>query len=220
LKLNENTIKKIQMAVSLYESGKDNFRMSGDTRKKAIGIILLQDAVEIFLSAVCEHLNIEMTGRENFYDYFNKIEKHEINKKSPLPLKKQMNILNKQRVNIKHFCILPDIEECRYFDNDVKLFFSELSLRFFERDFESISMVDLIDDLNLRKYLKKAENDLENNRYENCQINCRKALYFVFEEPYDKRYSGGKSNLDVYLILMKKNTKKKLKKQYLILSIL
>ena len=117
-----------------------------DIKKKAVGIILLQDAVEIFLSAVCEHLNIEMTGREYFHDYFDKIEKHKKNKGHPLPLKKQMNILNKQRVNIKHFCILPDIEECKYFDNDVKLFFSELSLRFFNRDIDSISLVDLIDD--------------------------------------------------------------------------
>ena len=197
MELKENIIKKIQMAISLYELGKDNLKTSFDIKKKAVGIILLQDAVEIFLSAVCEHLNIEMTGRENFYEYFNKIEKHEKNKGNPLPLKKQMNILNKQRVNIKHFCILPDIEECKYFDNDVKLFFSELSLRFFNRDIDSISLVDLIDDVNLIKYLKKAENDLEKSKYEDCQINCRKALYMVFEEPYDTRYIGDESNLDV-----------------------
>jgi hypothetical protein len=197
MELKENIIKKIQMAISLYELGKDNLKASFDIKKKAVGIILLQDSVEIFLSAVCEHLNIEMTGRENFYEYFNKIEKHEKNKESPLPLKKQMNILNKQRVNIKHFCILPDIEECKYFDNDVKLFFSELSLRFFNRDIDSISLVDLIDDVNLIKYLKKAENDLEKSKYEDCQINCRKALYMVFEEPYDTRYIGDESNLDV-----------------------
>lgn len=186
--LKENIIKKIEMAISLYELGKDNFKTSVDIKKKAVGIILLQDAVEIFLSAVCEHLNIEMTGRENFYDYLGKIENHEKNKGRPLPLKKQMSILNKQRVNIKHFCILPDIEECKYFDNDVKLFFSELSLRFFNRDIDSISLVDLIDDVNLRKYLKQAENDLEKCRYEDCQINCRKALYFILEQPHDIRY--------------------------------
>jgi len=195
--LKENIIKKIEMAISLYELGKDNFKTSVDIKKKAVGIILLQDAVEIFLSAVCEHLNIEMTGRENFYEYFNKIEKHEKNKGNSLPLKKQMIILNKQRVNIKHFCILPDIEECKYFDNDVKLFFSELSLRFFNQDIDSISLVDLIDDLNLRKYLKQAENDLDKCRYEDCQINCRKALYMVFEKQYDTRYIGDESNLDV-----------------------
>lgn len=195
--LKENIIKKIEMAISLYELGKDNLKTSVDIKKKAVGIILLQDAVEIFLSAVCEHLNIEMTGQENFYEYFNKIERHEKNKGNPLPLKKQMIILNKQRVNIKHFCILPDIEECKYFDNDVKLFFSELSLRFLNKDIDSISLVDLIDNVNLRKYLKKAENDLEKCRYKDCQINCRKALYMIFEEPYDIRYVEGESNLDV-----------------------
>lgn len=210
--LKENIIKKIQMAISLYELGKDNFKTSFDIRKKAVGIILLQDAVEIFLSAICEHLNIEMTGRENFYEYFNKIEKHEKNKGNPLPLKKQMSILNKQRVNIKHFCILPDIEECKYFDNDVKLFFSELSLRFFNRDIDSISLVDLIDDVNLRKYLKKAENDLEKSKYKDCQINCRKALFMVFEESYDIRYIGNESNLNVLLNYNEEKYQEKIEK--------
>ncbi len=210
--LKENIIKKIQMAISLYELGKDNFKTSFDIRKKAVGIILLQDAVEIFLSAICEHLNIEMTGRENFYEYFNKIEKHVKNKGNPLPLKKQMSILNKQRVNIKHFCILPDIEECKYFDNDVKLFFSELSLRFFNRDIDSISLVDLIDDVNLRKYLKKAENDLEKSKYEDCQINCRKALFMVFEESYDIRYIGNESNLNVLLNYNEEKYQEKIEK--------
>ena len=196
MQLKENVIKKIQMAISLYELGKDSFKTLIDVKKKAIGIILLQDAVEIFLSAICEHLNIEMTGRENYYEYFNKIEKHKKNKGNPLPFKKQMSILNKQRVNIKHFCILPDIEECKYFANDVKLFFSELSLRFLNKDIDSISLVNLIDNKNLRKYLKKAESDLEECRYEDCQINCRKALYMIFEEPYDIRYIGEKSNID------------------------
>jgi hypothetical protein len=195
MELKESVIKKIQMALSLYELGKDNFKLSMDVKKKAIGIILLQDAVEIFLSAICEHLNIEMSGQENLYKYIDKIEKAK--RCHPLPLKKQMIILNKQRVNIKHFCILPDIEECKYFDNDVKLFFSELSLRFLNKDIDSISIVDLIDNKNLRRYLKKAESDLEKCRYEDCQINCRKALYMIFEEPYDIRYIGEESNLDV-----------------------
>ncbi|MCK4376825.1 MAG: hypothetical protein KAV97_01240 [Actinomycetia bacterium] len=194
MELKESVIKKIQMAISLYELGKDNFKISMDVKSKAVGIILLQDAVEIFLSAICEHLNLEMSGQENFYKYIDKIEKA---KEYPLPLKKQMIILNKQRVNIKHFCILPDIEECKYFDNDVKLFFSELSLRFLNKDIDSISLVDLIDNKNLRRYLKKAESGLEKCRYKDCQINCRKALYMIFEEPYDIRYVEEESNLDV-----------------------
>lgn len=208
MELKENIIKKIQMAISLYELGKDNLKTSVDIKKKAVGIILLQDAVEIFLSAVCEHLNIEMTGRENYYEYFDKIKKHKKNKGNSLPLKKQMIILNKQRVNIKHFCILPDIEECKYFDNDVKLFFSELSLRFFNRDIESISLVDLIDDVNAREYLKKAENDLEKCRYKDCQISCRKALYILFEQPNDIRYIEGESRLGDILMSSREDKRK------------
>jgi len=85
-------------------------------------------------------------------------------------------------------------------------------LRFFKRDFESISLVDLIDDANLRKYLKQAENDFEKCRYEDCQINCRKALYFVFEEPYDTRYYGDKSSLDVLFNFNKEEYKEKIEK--------
>ena len=66
LKLKEDVIKRIQMAISLYESGNDYFKKSYDILKFSIGIILLQDAVEMFLSALCEQLDISMTGRENF----------------------------------------------------------------------------------------------------------------------------------------------------------
>ncbi|GAI99240.1 unnamed protein product, partial [marine sediment metagenome] len=105
-----------------------------------------------------------------------------------------------------------DIEECKYFDNDVKLFFSELSLRFFNRDIDSISLVDLIDDVNLRKYLKKAENDLEKSKYKDCQINCRKALFMVFEESYDIRYIGNESNLNVLLNYNEEKYQEKIEK--------
>jgi len=209
VELKENIIKKIQMAISLYELGKDNFKISMNITEKAIGIILLQDAVEIFLSAICEHLNLEMSGQENFYKYIDKIEKAN---GYPLPLKKQMIILNKQRVNIKHFCILPGTEECNNFDNDVKLFFSESSLRFLNKDIDSISLVDLIDDENLRKYLKQVESDLEKCRYKDCQINCRKALYMVFEEPYDTRYIGDESSLDVLFDFNEEKYQEKIEK--------
>lgn len=192
ISLEESVIKKIQMAILLYDLGKDCFRIVEDIENISVGIILLQDSVEIFLSALCEHLDLAMTGNENFYNYISEIEKE---KKEILPLKKRIITLNKQRVNIKHYCVLPNIEECKYFVNDVKLFFSELSSRYLNRDIDSISLVNLIEDEKIKNYLKEAEKNLEKCRYKDCQINCRKALYFAFEKKYDIRYVKGRSSL-------------------------
>lgn len=156
----------------------------------SIGIILLQDAVEIFLSALCEQLDINLTGNEKFHEYIKKIE---VEKKVSLPLKKQMNILNKQRVNIKHFSLLPNLEDCDNYANSVWLFFSELSLMFLEKDIDCISLAELIHDSRVRAYLKDAEESLNQCQYQDCQINCRKALYLAFEHKFDRRYIKGKS---------------------------
>jgi hypothetical protein len=192
MNLKDDVIKKIQMAISLYESGSDYFKRSYDILKVSIGIILLQDSVEIFLSALCEQLEIKLKGNENFYHYIDKIEEKV---QDALPLKQRIIILNKQRVNIKHFSLLPNLEDSKNYANNVWLFFSELSLRYLGKDIDSISLVDLLQDGRIKKYLKEAESSLDNCHYQDCQINCRKALYIAFEKRFDRRYIKGKSSL-------------------------
>jgi hypothetical protein len=52
-------------------------------------------------------------------------------------------------------------------------------------EFEEISLINVIEEGEIKNYLKEAENYLVKNKYLDCMINCRKVLYRLFEQKYD-----------------------------------
>lgn len=188
--LSESVIKKIQMAKLFYELGSDCFRIIENVERVGVGIILLQDSLELFLIAICEYLKVDYNPTNiKFNQYFEKIES-KLKKKMPnetIPLKSEMLKLNRQRINIKHYGNLPNIDDCKNLNNYVYSFFIELSKRYLKVDFNSISLINLLNEDNIRDLMKQAEVNLENHNYGECQINCRKALYLDFEKQFDIR---------------------------------
>ena len=183
-KLADSVIKKIQMVKLLYDLGDSSFRVGDNIEKVGSGVILLQDAVELFLIALCEHLKIEIDDHISFDKYFVKVEK-KMGKE--VPFRRQMTALNRQRVIIKHHGVLPNPSECTHFSRQVKDFFIEISNCYFDMDFDSISLVELLNEGVEKEFLKEAEAFLARGEYEECQINCRKVLYLVFEKRFDIR---------------------------------
>lgn len=188
--LKESVIKKIQRAKLFYELGNDCFRIIENIDKVGAGIILLQDSVELFLIAICDQLEINYNPKTiKFPAYFDKIES-KLKKKMPneeIPLKSEMLKLNKLRVDIKHYGFKPNIDDCKNLHSCVYSFFIELSKRYLKVDFNSISLVNLLNDGILKDLMKQAEVNLENHNYRECQINCRKVLYLDFEKQFDIR---------------------------------
>lgn len=183
--LSESVIKKIQMAKLFYELASDCYRIIENIERVGAGIILLQDSVELFLIAICEHVNVENRENLKFHEYFK-----EIKKKVPgkiIPFKDDMLKLNKQRVSVKHYGIRPYIDDCKTFRKNVYLFFKETSKSHLNIDFDSISLVNLLSEKKLKTIMKQAEVDLKKPNYRECQIGCRKALYLVFEQQFDIR---------------------------------
>ena len=183
--LSESVIKKIQMAKLFYELASDCYRIIENIERVGAGIILLQDSVELFLIAICEHVNVENRENLKFHEYFK-----EIKKKVPgkiIPFKDDMLKLNKQRVSLKHYGIRPYIDDCKTFHKNVYSFFKETSKSHLKIDFDSISLVNLLSEKKLKTIIKQAEVDLKELNYRECQIGCRKALYLVFEKQFDIR---------------------------------
>jgi len=183
--LSESVIKKIQMAKLFYELASDCYRIIENIERVGAGIILLQDSVELFLIAICEHVNVENRENLKFHEYFK-----EIKKKVPgkiIPFKDDMLKLNKQRVSLKHYGIRPYIDDCKTFHKNVYSFFKETSKSHLKIDFDSISLVNLLSEKKLKTIMKQAEVDLKKPNYRECQIGCRKALYLVFEQQFDIR---------------------------------
>ena len=183
--LKESVIKKIQMAKLFYDLGSDCFRIIENIERVGAGIILLQDSVELFLIAICEQLEVNNTENITFYGYFKKIKEKMPNEE--IPLKSEMLKLNKLRVNIKHYGVRPYIDDCKMLHNNVYNFFKKLSERYLKIDFNSISLINLLSARILKKIMKQAEVSLKEEKYRECQINCRKTLYLVFEKQFDIR---------------------------------
>ena len=183
--LNESVIKKIHMAKLFYELASDCFRVIENIERAGAGIILLQDSVELFLIAICEQLKVGSIVNTKFPMYFEKIKKKVPGK--IIPFENDMLTLNRLRVNVKHYGVKPYIDDCKTLHNNVYSFFKEISESHFQIDFDSISLVNLLNEKKLKKIMKQAEVDLKEHNYRECQIGCRKALYLVFEKQFDIR---------------------------------
>jgi len=180
--MRKSTITKILLSRRLYQLSLENLNSTNEL-SISIGVILLQDSVEVFLLAVAEHVNADVGNITNFNKYFDLINK----KISPkeLPFRFRLNSLNKLRVNAKHYGLPPPKSETAGLLESVKEFFEEVSLQIFKKEFVTISLIDLIKENEAKEFLLAAEKDFSNGDYENVLINCRKALYVEIESRYD-----------------------------------
>jgi hypothetical protein len=180
--MRKSIITKILLSRRLYQLSLENLN-SDNELSLSIGVILLQDSVEIFLLAAAEHIDADVADNTNFNKYFDLINKKLYPKE--LPFRFRLNSLNKLRVNIKHYGLSPSKSETTGLIETVKEFFEEVSLQVFEKEFVTISLVDLINEGEAKDYLTAAENDFSNGEYVNVLTNCRKAIYVEIERDYD-----------------------------------
>lgn len=180
--MRKSIITKILLSRRLYQLSLENLN-SDNELSLSIGIILLQDSVEIFLLAAAEQIDADVADNTNFNKYFDLINKKLYPKE--LPFRFRLNSLNKLRVNVKHYGLSPSKSETIGLIETVKEFFEEVSLQVFEKEFVAISLVDLINEGETKDYLTAAESDYSSGKYVNVLINCRKAIYVEIEGDYD-----------------------------------
>ena len=147
-----------------------------------LGVNLLQDAVEIFLLAVAEHLEVALKRNSTFDAY---IEGIRSKTGTDLPFSNRLLGLNKLRVNVKHYGIVPDRTEAQSFVAVAAEFFEEVSVTRLGRSFSTISLIDLIRSDDRREILEGAQAAYENERYADCLVECRKAIFLAVEWHYD-----------------------------------
>jgi hypothetical protein len=159
------------------------YTASSNDASLTLGVTLLQDAVEAFLIAIAEFVGADISERTSFDQYFEKINQ----KIDPniLPFRQRLNAMNKMRVAAKHYGVAPSRSEVDLTVVSVKEFFREVAVARFERTFESISLIDGLRDSPEKALLAQAEAAFLADEFDECLINCRKALYLRFEQDYD-----------------------------------
>ena len=156
---NELLIKRLAHIKQLFRIGIEQSKQNESVA--VFSILTFQDSVEMFLNLLSEHKGIDSKNFK-FLDYWDKI--------PDLTFKESMRKLNDRRVNLKHKGLLPaksDIEVSRVNASD---FFEENTFKQFGINFLNISLVDLVSYDEVRQYLSKAEEELNNGNNEECVL--------------------------------------------------
>lgn len=180
--MNRSTIHKLLLARRHFELSKEHLDSENEL-SLGVGVNLLQDSVELFLQAVSEHVDAGVLSTTHFDKYFQLIDTKIAPKE--LPFRSRLFALNKLRVNSKHYGLAPAKSETEGLVVTVREFFDEVSDTILNNKFASISLVQLLRDGEVKNLLLEAEECFKSNNYEDCLINCRKAVYSRFESSYD-----------------------------------
>jgi len=122
-------------------------------------ILSFHDSVELFLQLSLEKLNISKTT-QNFMDYWDIIDKEL--KNTILSQKEGMRRLNKARVDLKHYGIIPSKLDIESFRVTTSAFSNENCPIIFGINFDDISLIDTIKFERPKNLLKQAKENFEN----------------------------------------------------------
>jgi len=153
MKEKEIILKRLAIIKHLYKIGLEQSKQVETVA--SFSILSFHDSIEMFLKLLAEKKNIK-SDNFNFLDYLTKI--------PTLTLKESMRNLNARRVNIKHKGILPsktDIELSRVNTTD---FFNQNVIAHFKIEFESISLIDLVEYDKVKEHLKISQDSLNSNK--------------------------------------------------------
>jgi hypothetical protein len=186
----ESVIRKIRVARYLLSLAESHLKDTSDLAVFA-GTHLLQDAVELFLVATAEHLHATTTSNMKFEAYMDAIEQKVGN---ALPYRPKLLRLNRIRVESKHHGGQPPRDECKTLLTPVKEFCLDVSDQYIGVNFNTVSLVDILNAGEIKQFLKQAEVALTERDYETCLVECRKALFTEFELAYDLAMHLGSAN--------------------------
>lgn len=180
--LQENVVRRLVLSRYVLNLGLDHARTDEDAFRFA-AINLLQDAIELFLLAAADHLNIGVGRSESFDSYLTKI----AGKIAPkeVPFRVSIVQLNKLRVAAKHDGITPSHHEIEKYALIAREFAEEASRVLFNQEFGTISLIGLLADGEARAHCTAAQNAYENRDFVTCLTECRKAIFVTFERRFD-----------------------------------
>ena len=181
LQLEVGIVKKVELARAFLGLAQAAVRSSSDFNLY-VAANHMQDAAEMFLFGVAEHLGVSLKEKGGFDGYFEQIN---LKTGKELPFRPRLNALNKTRVSSKHYGVQPERKEAVEFVAVVGLFFEEVSRTHLGVEFAGISLVHLIGNDKIREALSSAQEAFLEARHEDVLIESRKALYLEFESAYD-----------------------------------
>lgn len=151
-----------------------------------IALLSFQDSVEMTLRVIAEYL--ECTIKDN--TPFNKI-MDQIESKSTieLPCRSSFLQMNKARVNFKHYGLEPKRSATEKFRNDLDEYYPRLYKDFLAIDYNSITLISLVQHRRTENYLRKSQLNLEDDDYGESVRNSAIAFEIYAKHIEDSRSS-------------------------------
>ncbi len=168
---------QLQRCKRLLSVAKSQWHIN-DAFASGIAVSLAQDAVELLAWTIVKEKNLGVSEKEHFHGLLSKIEG---GTNQSIPYKAKLTELNTSRVGFKHHGILPVPGEALKLLGYAEDFIREITRQFFDLDFESLSMADLIESKIIRDEIKQAEIRLSDGDYKTCVEHCGKADYLIGE---------------------------------------
>ena len=148
-----------------------------EPHSSGIAVNHFQDATEMILRVIAEYHHCSIQPHTLFHQIIDEILK--INLEDSFPNRGELNQnkfthrpslnqLNSARLNFKHQGNQPRDEDAKKFRNDLEGFFPNALNTYLNIDYESISLINLIEQDQTEKYLHKAEKFIDENKYQDA----------------------------------------------------
>jgi len=183
LQIKENTIRQIQLARRLELSGQKLFSNSNNLDELCLGILNYHDACELYVLASLQILQISSKEQETLPKLLDKLIEFQTNQTNKLSRVADIRKLNRDRNGIKHHGARPNFDEIQIYSSAVSEFVLSLG-NLCEINFEAISLVDLIENEDVRKRLANAEKAMNEGEYLQALIEIAKTIFELFLHPY------------------------------------
>ena len=135
-----------------------------------LAISLFHDSIEILVWSIVKRNDIDVKNSEPFLGLLRKV-----NDFGVIPHKAKIEELNQARMNFKHYGNLPASEDARKFKSYTEDFLRVSFERFFEEDFDEISLSSLIQFPDVKGYVQQAEKLHTEKDYKTCVAELAKA---------------------------------------------
>ncbi|MDH5463595.1 MAG: hypothetical protein OEW49_04740 [Nitrosopumilus sp.] len=179
--MDESILRRLSFIKYIYGVGVEQSNRSEPL--SSVSILSFHDSAELFLQLASEYLNASK-NENGFMSYWEVL-------KEKLPLgeitqKESMRRLNKSRVQLKHNGTLPSKLDIESFRATITNFFNENTLLIFNIEFDSISMIDVIQNQQVKDNLKKAQELMNKGKSTDCLKELAKALAMLIKD-YEER---------------------------------
>ena len=162
--MDAETMKRLALIKYLYTQGITQSKQL--TPLNSVSILSFHDAAELFLDLALAHVGNPTKKKDAFMEYWKPI--NDGLAPESLTQKRSMEKLNNARVALKHYGRCPSTLDIESLQNIATQFFSENTPIVFGVSFDSISLIDLVREQDVKNKIHDAQKYMNTNDFLKC----------------------------------------------------